>query len=82
MQTKKKVLVPIYVFYHLKPVCCRYFHYFENVVEWTVLILVIFSLLPNYFIKFDTSQQVQKHLAAFTFLLAFMQVTWVFPLLL
>ena len=52
----------------------RYFHYFENVIEWSVLVLVIFSLLPNYFIKFESSKQVQKHLAAFTFLLAFMQV--------
>jgi hypothetical protein len=55
----------------------RCFHYFDNVIEWSVLILVIFSLLPIYFMKFESSKQVEKHLAAFTFLLAFMQVWFI-----
>ena len=56
---------------------CRYFHYFENVVEWCVIGMVIFSLIPNHFMTFGTGDEgvlVQKHLAAGTFLLAFMQV--------
>ena len=39
--------------------------------------MVIFSLIPNHFMTFGTGDEgvlVQKHLAAGTFLLAFMQV--------
>ena len=52
----------------------RYFHYFENLVEWAVIGFVIFSLIPSYYMTFGEGKQVQKHLAAFTFLLAFTQV--------
>ena len=59
----------------------KYFHNFENIVEWSVIILVIISLIPeeamkslmNFFGVAD-GVMVQKHLAAGTFLLAFMQV--------
>ena len=50
----------------------RYFHYYENMIEWAVLILVLISLLPDKW--FYRDKYLQKHLAAFTFLLAFMQV--------
>ncbi|XP_023346076.1 uncharacterized protein LOC111715063 [Eurytemora carolleeae] len=50
----------------------RYFHYYENMIEWCVLVLVLLSLLPD--IWFISYPYLQKHLAAFTFLLAFMQV--------
>jgi len=53
-------------------VCFRYFHYYENMIEWCVLVLVLLSLLPD--IWFISDPYIQKHLAAFTFLLAFMQV--------
>ena len=56
----------------------RYFHYFENIIEWSVLILVIFSLIPRHFMVIgqgDEGELVQKHMAAVTFMLAFMQVT-------
>ena len=46
-------------------------------VEWCVIGMVIFSLIPNHFMTFGTGDEgvlVQKHLAAGTFLLAFMQV--------
>ena len=59
----------------------KYFHNFENIVEWSVIILVIFSLIPEEAMKklmdfFGVAEgvMVQKHLAAGTFLLAFMQV--------
>jgi len=52
----------------------RYFHYFENLVEWAVIGFVIFSLIPSYYMTFGEGKQVQKHLAAFTFLLAFTQL--------
>ena len=52
----------------------RYFTYFENFIEWIILGLVIFSLLPEQWVAFAEGKVVQKHLAAFTFLLAFMQL--------
>ena len=53
----------------------RYFHYYENMIEWFVLVLVLLSLLPD--IWFISDPYLQKHLAAFTFLLAFMQVFFI-----
>ena len=39
----------------------RYFHYYENLIEWTVIGLVLFSLLPNkllaaFFFSFNSSR--------------------------
>jgi len=65
------ILREIYQLIKLKK---RYFTYFENFIEWIILGLVIFSLLPEQWVAFAEGKVVQRHLAAFTFLLAFMQL--------
>ena len=62
----------------MKMISSRYFHNFENIVEWAVIGLVIFSLIPSHYMTFAEGKQIQRHLAAFTFLLAFTQVKRIF----
>ena len=61
-------------FYQLAKQGRRYFSYFENVIEWSILLLVVFSLIPISLLKLSTGPSVQRHLAAFTFLLALIQL--------
>jgi hypothetical protein len=57
---------------------CRYLDNIENLLQWMVLLLVLVALLPRQWLEGqDTglaALRLQKHMAAFTFLFAFIQV--------
>ena len=52
----------------------RYFESAENYIEWTVIILVILNILPGTYINRSGSEHLQRHIAALTLLIAFMQL--------
>ena len=53
----------------------RYFTAYENYLEWSIIILVILNLLPDYaLVKMGADRPLQRHLAALTLLLAFFQL--------
>jgi hypothetical protein len=57
----------------------RYVNDLENWMQWMVLLLVIVALLPQTWLEAhdgaEEARNVQKHLAAFTFLIAFIEVS-------
>ena len=62
-----------YQIYKLRP--RRYFTEWENYLEWAVIVLVILNLLPWYWMKkMGADDHLQRHLAALTLLLAFIQL--------
>ena len=53
----------------------RYFTAYENYLEWSIIVLVILNLLPDYLlVKMGADRPLQRHLAALTLLLAFFQL--------
>ena len=53
----------------------RYFAAYENYLEWSIIVLVILNLLPDYaLVKMGADRPLQRHLAALTLLLAFFQL--------
>jgi len=53
----------------------RYFTAYENYLEWSIIILVVLNLLPDYvLVKMGADRPLQRHLAALTLLLAFFQL--------
>ena len=53
-------------------------HDLENWMQWMVLLLVVVALLPQTWLEAHDgaveARSIQKHLAAFTFLIAFIEV--------
>ena len=53
----------------------RYFYALENLLEWFVIALAFVSIIPrSYFKGSNINQEFQRHIAALTLLIAFMQV--------
>ena len=52
----------------------RYFYNMENYLEWAIILLVIVNVMPGKWIQEISADTFQRHVAALTLLLAFMQL--------
>ncbi len=52
----------------------RYFYNMENYLEWAIILLAVVNVLPRKWIEDSTAEGFQRHVAALTLLLAFMQL--------